>query len=465
MAEVNPNTAMLLDRESLVRDAKATEDYSDQVDKLFENVALIQLEEPGGIEEATESILELEKKARQASDGLSVSRLCCKLLELHKNASRWEAVNDWVVTLSKKRGQLKRAIVDMVQLGMCWVTELTDKELKLQLIRALGSVSDGKIFLEVEKARLVLLEAQMFESEGKTDEAALLLQEVQVETFGAMERREKSLYILDQMRLVLLRKDYIRCQIISKKINTKLLEAEDLQDVKLKYYGYLIELHTHEKDYLNIANDHWQCFNTPQVKEGDEWQAYLSNYVIYLTMAPRSEKTLTPIQNLRDTELKRLAALPVIRRLVSDYLSTELVDWPLPYEADLLSLNVFSLADGEENWKQFRIRFMQHNILVLSKYYSRIYIAGAAQLLGISVDETEERISQLVYSDSIHAWIDRPAGIVTFGKPKTYSEKLDSWAADISTLLNLVEETTHLINNDRMVHAAIQKRRQLREKA
>lgn len=106
-----------------------------------------------------------------------------------------------------------------------------------------------QIFVEVERARLIRKEAEMLEEEGKTDEAALLLQEVQVsavlesvhgamfdfssvskvETFAAMDRREKSLYVLDQMRLVLARKDYIRLQIISRKINPKLLEAEDFQ--------------------------------------------------------------------------------------------------------------------------------------------------------------------------------------------------------------------------------------------
>lgn len=56
--------------------------------------------------------------------------------------------------------------------------------------------------------------------------------------YGAMDRREKSLYVLDQMRLVLARKDYIRLQIISRKMNPKLLEAEDFQvNVKLECFA------------------------------------------------------------------------------------------------------------------------------------------------------------------------------------------------------------------------------------
>lgn len=56
---------------------------------------------------------------------------------------------------------------------------------------------------------------------GQVDEAATVLQELQVETFGSMERREKVDFILEQMRLALRRRDFIRLQIISKKINPK----------------------------------------------------------------------------------------------------------------------------------------------------------------------------------------------------------------------------------------------------
>jgi 26S proteasome regulatory subunit N5 len=46
----------------------------------------------------------------------------------------------------------------------------------------------------------------------------------QVETFGSMEKKEKVEFILEQMRLCIAKKDYIRTQIISKKINTKFFD-------------------------------------------------------------------------------------------------------------------------------------------------------------------------------------------------------------------------------------------------
>lgn len=42
--------------------------------------------------------------------------------------------------------------------------------------------------------------------------------------------------ILEQMRLCLAKKDYVRTQIISKKINTKFFEDEEASELKLKYY-------------------------------------------------------------------------------------------------------------------------------------------------------------------------------------------------------------------------------------
>ena len=44
------------------------------------------------------------------------------------------------------------------------------------------------------------------------------MQEVQVETIGTMSKREKTAYILDQMRLCLAKGDVVRTAIISKKV-------------------------------------------------------------------------------------------------------------------------------------------------------------------------------------------------------------------------------------------------------
>ena len=54
-----------------------------------------------------------------------------------------------------------------------------------------------------------------------------------METFGSMEKDEKVRFILEQMRLCLAKKDFIRTQIISKKISLKYFTDEsDLVQVR-----------------------------------------------------------------------------------------------------------------------------------------------------------------------------------------------------------------------------------------
>jgi len=93
-----------------------------------------------------------------------------------------------------------------------------------------------QIYVEVERARLTHRLAQIKEDEGEISKAADIIQELQVETYGSMEKKEKVELILEQMRLCLAKKDYIRTQIISKKISTKFFEDEKTQDLKLKYF-------------------------------------------------------------------------------------------------------------------------------------------------------------------------------------------------------------------------------------
>ena len=82
-----------------------------------------------------------------------------------------------------------------------------------------------------------------------------------------MDRKEKVELILEQMRLCLATKDFIRTQIISKKISTRFFEDAKYSELKLKFYSYMIELGQHEGDYLDICKNFRQVFDTPCIQE------------------------------------------------------------------------------------------------------------------------------------------------------------------------------------------------------
>eukprot|EP00965_Chrysotila_dentata_P206704 6183684-Pleurochrysis_carterae.AAC.3 len=110
-----------------------------------------------------------------------------------------QALNDTIVLLSKRRAQLKQAVTAMVQEASKYVSEQSDEALKLQLIETLRAVSEGKMYVEVERARLTKTLAAMHEAKGELEEARKIMQDTTVETLGGMDRREKTEFILEQV--------------------------------------------------------------------------------------------------------------------------------------------------------------------------------------------------------------------------------------------------------------------------
>ncbi len=68
-----------------------------------------------------------------------------------------------------------------------------------------------------------------------------------------MEKREKVDFLLEQMRLCLDNRDFIRAQIMSNKINRKVLTDPDCQDLKLRFYEQMIRYHAHDSTYIEIC--------------------------------------------------------------------------------------------------------------------------------------------------------------------------------------------------------------------
>ena len=89
-----------------------------------------------------------------------------------------------------RRGQAKKAQAAMVQLAMQWVPSLPQLQ-RTQLVETLRDHCHKKISLEVEYARCVLWLLRGKEQDNSISEAVEVIQEVQVETYGSMDRREK----------------------------------------------------------------------------------------------------------------------------------------------------------------------------------------------------------------------------------------------------------------------------------
>lgn len=417
----------------------------------------IELAQSGKLNEAIENLLSIEKQTRLGEDHLSTSKLAITIVRLCFEAKQWDLLNQNLHILSKRRGQLRTVVQDFVKEAMTFLDKIPEKQIQLELLNTLRVITEGKIYVEIERARLTRILAKIKEDENKIGEAADILQEIQVETFGQMDKYEKTDFILEQMRLCLEKKDFIKAQILSNKITRKALNANDFQDLKIRFYTQMIRYYEHELKYLEICRCYMSIYDTPKIKENDtEWKKYLQLIVIYICLSPFDNEQ-SDLMN-RINEDKNLVQIPIYRQLLKLFLTQELMRWPQfeqLYQTELNQHCTIFYIDAEGKniyWSELRKRVVEHNIRVIATYYQRITTRRLSQLLDLPADEVETFISDLVVNKSIFAKIDRPKGIVGFRKHKEPNELLNEWSRNITDLLGLLEGTTHLIHRELMVH-------------
>jgi 26S proteasome regulatory subunit N5 len=399
--------------------------------------------------------------------------------------------------LSKRRGQLKQAVQEMVRQCMGFTDSAPDQPTKSEFIKTLQALTEGKIYVEIERARLTRQLAQMKELEGNIVEAAEILQEVAVETFGAMAKTEKIAYILDQVRLCLERKDFVRAQILSRKISPRAFNAlstgvvkkgestgeigiegttieapapgtPTLEELKLAYYDLMVRYYSHENNYLEMCRAYRAVLDTPSVEaERAQWEAALKKAAWYAVLAPKDSDQRTLLETTAAD--RRLDSMPLYKDLLSKFCGKEVLWWrtlSAEWAPELDAMpEVFGSKDttmigtssetstkGASARSDLRLRVIQHNLYTISIYYSRISLERLGQMLDLSAEEAEERLCELVTSRGLAAKVDRPSGIVRFGARKSPAESLNQWSGSISKLLTLVEKTCQQIQKESMVH-------------
>ncbi|KAG0455024.1 hypothetical protein HPP92_023919 [Vanilla planifolia] len=431
-----------------------------------------------------DALLNVEKHMRLAGDVVGTKKAVVEIVELCYQAGAWKTLNDQIVLIAKRRGQLKQAVTAMVQQAMHYIDQTPDIDTRVELIKTLNNVSAGKIYVEIERARLVKKLAKIKEEQGLIAEAAELMQEIAVETFGAMAKTEKIAFILEQVRFMPRSCGlYVRAQILSRKISPRVFDVNlskekkkpkegdnvvqeppadipSLPELKRTYYELMIRYHSHNNDYLEISRCYKAIYEIGSVQENQsQWIPVLRKICWYLVLAPHDPMQASLLN--ATLEDKNLSEIPQFRLLLKQLVTMEVIQWTSLWnvykdeydmEKDMLGGPLVPKAAED-----LKLRIIEHNILVVSKYYSRITLKRLSDLLCLSLQETEKHLADMVVSKSLVAKIDRPMGIVSFETTINCNETLNSWASNLEKLLDLVEKTCHQIHKETMVHKAVLK--------
>lgn len=445
---------------------KAEKDFSATLDEQFPII-----EQLNDYKTAIDKYLVLEKQTRQSSDLSSSKRVLVKIVETLTKNKDWDYLSDLIILLSKKHGQLKSSIQTLIQTVIDHLDELNEdveSELnyKIKIIDTIRTVTDKKIFVEVERAVVSKTLAEIYLNKfDNLDKAVEILCDLQVETYSLMKFSTKIEYILEQIKLTLRKGDFGQAKILSRKILLKSLKNFEEADLyKSIYLKYLLEIYTFENDYISIVKNALLLIEIPLVKESQEFNDLLVSIIYYIILSPYDNYQNDLIYNIKNNSIFSKNVDAKIYDLLEIFTTNELIHWSSIeslYKNDYFDKS--KIFKEEINYKNFQKRIVEHNLRIINMYYQFIKLDRLAFLLQLSESEAESYVSELVNKGMISAKINRPEGIIKFdkinkgGRSENINDLLNDWCYDVDKLLEEIESIGHLINKEEMMYGIKQR--------
>jgi len=243
-------------------------------------------------------------------------------------------MREFLLVLCKRRGQAKKPVVEMIELCQKTIFDkLPSRDERYKMLEAIREACEGKMFLEREYSQATMTLCQYMEADGKAEEGTKMIQEIQIETYGSLEVKEKVEFILYQMKLVLMRQDFVRCQILSKKISKRHLGDKGLVQFKIQYFLYMIQYYIHEKMILEAAKAYQTIFDS--IHGADEETAKtldmelkdraFQNFVIFLLISAYDNEKVDLLNIIEKKYARDLEKNDLLLKFVSKLLTFELM--------------------------------------------------------------------------------------------------------------------------------------------
>lgn len=455
---------------------KQEEDHSAATKELLEKVNATTLpvllrSSNKSVEDLIEELLVLEKTARLGGDAASSAKLAVEAIRIYRTRKELEKMLDLLDTLAKKRAQSKRTQSAMVE--ECAVV-LHDgslsKDAQEEVLKGLARVTDGKIHVELEHARFTIELAKLREAKNDKRGAFDMLRVLHIETITTMPRIEKLDALNQQIRLSVEIGDFDHTPLVSRKINHRALGRQETVNQKLLYFELMRAYYTHKKSFFNVARCWYETYLS--LDDAEERLAALSNTVVHYLIAEHSTakeledlaectafspatKAVDRIAALSALSEKRrddLEDLPLLFLLLQRFNSIELIRGKTAHAVAEVCATHPQLAEFPERQKLLHDRSSEHDLLVASRFYTRIPLARLANLVGLTPDHTEQFLMAMVTGQSLYAKIDRVDGVVVFEAPKKTVEVISAWNEAVERSVALLDKASHLITKERMLH-------------
>ena len=413
-----------------------------------------------------------EKTTRLENEYEKNRNICKKILEIIYSRNDFENFLKLFEYLTQRKNQSRESIIAMVKHCINEILpNLKNNKDSSDLLNTLIKVTEGKIFVEYEYSQAIRKMTQIHIMNNQINEAAKLIQDVQIEAFGSLESEYKIDYILFQMQVLLEKGDYVRTLIVSNKIKRNHLDDEGIELLKIRFFRLMILYYIHEQNYLEISKCYKILYdfvklindklldmqkredikpklieNYTQIKKENDLKNLFENYVLFLSICPPELETRNMLNELLIKYKKELDKDSHILFIVEKRLSDEII---------IIDNNLFNRFKDYEIFKKnpeliklFRKYWIQHDLSLFEKFFAKVHIKRISEMTSVPDEEIENEIADMVVNNYIFARIDRIERIVNFRKKTDHHDVLDNFNYDMDNMLKKIEETCHLINKE-----------------
>ena len=418
-------------------------------------------------------LIDEEKATRLENEFEKNKTICKKILSVLQNRNDFPNFLRLFEYLTQRRNQSRESIIAMVKNCLNDILpNLANNKDSSDLLKTIIKVTEGKIFVEYEYSQAIRKMTEIHLMNNEIDEAAKLIQDVQIEAFGSLENKYKVDYILFQMQVLLQKGDYIRTLIVSNKIKKNHLDDEGFELLKIRFFKLMIEYYFHEKKYIDVSKSYKTLYdfvkstnekledieknnkevkpeiieNYITIKKENDLKKLFENYVLFLSICPPELETKNMLNEILLKYKKELYLDDNILYIVEKRLSDDII---------LIDKILFNKFKEYEIFKKhqdlidlFKKYWIQHDLSLFEKFFGKIHIERISQMTLVPIEEIEKELADMVVNNYIFAKINRIEKIVNFRKKTDYHDELDNYNYDMSNLLGKIEETCHLINKE-----------------
>ena len=418
-------------------------------------------------------LIDDEKVTRLENEYEKNRNICKQILSIISKRNDFPNYLRLFEYLTQRRNQSRESIISMVKNTLNDVLpHLKDNKDSSDLLKTIIKVTEGKIFVEYEYSQAIRRMTEIHLMNNQIDEAAKLIQDVQIEAFGSLENKYKVDYILFQMQVLLEKGDYIRSLMISNKIKRNHLDDEGFELLKIRFFQLMIQYFFHEKKYIEVSKCYKTLYdfvksieeklndvekkskeikpeildNYIKVKKENDLQKLFESWVLFLSLCPPELETKNMLNELLLKYKKQLDYDKNILYIVEERLSDDII---------LIDNTLFDKYKDFEIFKQhqdliklFRKYWIQHDLSLFEKFFGKIHIERICEMTLVPMEEIEDELADMVVNNYIFAKINRIEKMVNFRKRKDYHDELDNFNYDMDSMLKKIEDTCHLINKE-----------------